>query len=161
MVSPVVLAHISSLYDRASQSGGGERWVAHKELNRDSISLSVLLRTDRVGFPSALWQSWCLGSLDVRPPTLLPTQLRPNSEPTAVRLQHMSNLYIWFYRKKNNKKTFLECLCMNLNFKLFLILFLFFFFFLFNYCKHRAILREKLCKYLIYFISWIQKMYVR
>lgn len=44
------------------------------------------------------------------------------SEPTAVRLQHMSNLYIWFCRKKN-KKTFLECLCMNLNFKLFLFFF--------------------------------------
>lgn len=35
-------------------------------LNRDSISLSVLLRTDRVGFPSASPQSRCLRFFDVR-----------------------------------------------------------------------------------------------
>lgn len=67
------------------------------------------------------------------------TQSWSLNKPTAVCLQHMSDLYIiWF-----TEKCLLECLCMNLNFKLFLSF----------YWKHRPILREKLCKYLFYFIS--------
>lgn len=63
----------------------------------------------------------------------------------------MSELYIvWF----KNEKLLLECLCMNLNLN-YSWIFLFYFFF-----KHRPILLEKLCKYLILFISGKQKIYV-
>lgn len=87
--------------------GGGCR-VAHEELNRDSLSPSVLLRTDSAGFPAALSQSRCLRILKVwtvrgaETYSTLTTQLRLISEQTAVRLQHMSNLYIWFYKKKES-----------------------------------------------------------
>lgn len=56
-----------------------------------------------------------LGPCERQSPTPLTTQLRPISEPTAVRLQHMSNLYIWFCRKKN-KKTFFRMSMYELEF---------------------------------------------
>lgn len=163
MVSPVVLAHISPLYDWAWKSrgvGGGGR-VARRALNRDSISLSVLVRTD----------GWIpLGLVAVSVPQILRCKdpargrallLSPHSCGRSLnQLQYVFSTWAictFGFAERKTKKPFLECLCMNLNFKLFLIFFVFFFF---NYYKHRAILREKLCKYLIYFISWIQKIYV-
>lgn len=81
--------------------------VAHEELNWDSISLSVLLRTDSAGFPAALSQSRCLRILrEAETYSILTARLQLISEPTAVRLQHMSNLYIWFCKKKKKKKPF-------------------------------------------------------
>lgn len=103
----------------------GERRVAHEELNWDSISLSVLLRTDSAGFPAALSQSQCLRIFNVwtlqeaETYSTLTTWLQLISEPTAVRLQHMSNLYIWFCKKKSLFRMSMY----DLNFKLFLIFF--------------------------------------
>lgn len=78
------------------------------------------------------------------------TQYWSLNKQTAVCLQHMSDLYIIWFKEK---KCFLECLCMNLNFKLFL--------FLFSFIKSTDLFWEKkLCKYLIYFISRKQKIYV-
>ena len=78
------------------------------------------------------------------------TQYWSLSKQTAVCLQHMSDLYIIWFKEK---KCFLECLCMNLNFKLFL--------FCFFFIKSTDLFWEKkLCKYLIYFISRKQKIYV-
>lgn len=105
------------------ERGEGEHRVAHEEANWDSISISVLPSMDRAGFPVALSWPQCLKFFNVW--TLrnaetyftLITQYWSLNKQTAVCLQHMSDLYIiWF----KGKKSFLECLCMNLNFKLFL-----------------------------------------
>lgn len=127
MVSPVVLAHISSLYDWVWKSGGGRRGVAHRALNRDSISLSVLLRTDRVGFPSASPQSRCLRFFDVR--TLREAETCSTHHTAAADLwtncstSSAHEQFVHLVLQKEKQKNFLECLCMNLNFKLFLIFF--------------------------------------
>lgn len=122
MVSPVVLAHISSLYDWALKRGCAE-------LNRDSISLSVLLRMDSVGFPLSL--------VAVLVPQILQC-MEPVRGRDLLYTHHTAATDLWTNRstssaheqfvhlvlqKKNTKKNFLECLCMNLNFKLFLIFF--------------------------------------
>lgn len=110
--------------------GEQEHRVAHEQVNWDSISISVLLSMDSAGFPVALSWPQCLKFFNVW--TLqnaeayftLITQYWSLNKQTAVCLQHMSDLYIiWF---KENR--FLECLCMNLNFKLFLFFFFSFFY---------------------------------
>lgn len=128
-----------------------EHRVAHEQVNWDSVFISVLLSVDSAGFPVALSWPQCL-ILQCKNAAKCRDLLYTNhtvliSQQTAVCLQHMSNLYIiWF-----TEKCFLECLCMNLNFKLLLFgVFL----------KHRPILKEKLCKYLTYFISRNQKIYL-
>lgn len=110
--------YISSLYDGAER----EHMVAHEQVNWDSISISVLPSMDSAGFPVALSWPQCLRFLQCMTYFTLITQYwSVSTKQTAVCLQHMSDLYIiWF-----KEKCFLECLCMNLNFKLFLF-FLFF-----------------------------------
>lgn len=128
-----------------------EHRVAHEQVNWDSVFISVLASVDSAGVPVALSWPQCL-ILQCKNAAKCRDLLYANhtvliSQLTAVCLQHMSNLYIiWF-----TEKCFLECLCMNLNFKLLLFgVFL----------KHRPILKEKLCKYLTYFISRNQKIYL-
>lgn len=82
--------------------------------------LSVL-SMDSAGFPVALSWPQCLKFVnvwtlrDAETYFTLITQYWSLKQ-SAVYIQHMSNLYIiWF-----KEKCFLECLCMNLNFKLFL-----------------------------------------
>lgn len=90
--------------------GEGEHVAVHEEVYWDSISISVLLRMDNAGFPVALSWPQCLKFFNVstlRDADILYTNHTVlNFQRTAVRLQHMSDLYIILFKEKS----FLECL---------------------------------------------------
>lgn len=135
----------------------GEHRVAHEQVNWDSISISVLPSMDSAGFPVALSCPQCLKFFHVWTLRHAETYFTHQSHSTDLstnKLQYVfstwCDLYIIWFKEK---KCFWECLCMNLNFKLFL--------FLFSFIKSTDLFWEKkLCKYLIYFISRKQKIYV-
>lgn len=100
----------------------GEHRVAHEQVNWDSISISVLLSMDSAGFPVALSWPQCLKYFNVwtlrNAETYFTwiTQYWSLNKQTAVCLQHMSNLYIiWFKEKMLFRMSMYE-----LEFKLFL-----------------------------------------
>lgn len=124
---PVILAHISSLYDGALKSGvrrgraqgcarGGELgqyfYKCPSENGQCWIPCSLVVAS----VPQILR---CMSTVRCR--DLLHTNHTGLIfQQTAVCLQHMSNLYIIWFKGEKKKKSFVECLCMNLNFKLFL-----------------------------------------